>query len=164
MAKGGRGGQRASSNKVKHDFQKKRTTFNNANEKKTYKKAFNSFNNNLFDGLNHNIISNKYVTMDRISQDKNKICVNVSDSHLKKTKYGQALILDNTHVVFIKDWQVNRNYRNNYTNEVILDRKYFNVKTWGQHTDFTSSKDLMTFDKWVNVAKKQKNNKVEWEL
>lgn len=63
------------------------------------KKDFNDFR---FSGLNYKEKSNKYFTMNRVSEDENKVVVKVDSVHLFETKYGYALILDNTHVVFSK--------------------------------------------------------------
>ena len=122
-----------------------------------------------FEGLDFTSASNKYWTMNRVSEDGNKIVVKVDDSHLIKTKFGYALILDNTHVVFIKDWQVSANY---FGNEVLLTRQYWAVKEWGNHEYFEEDTDNLSFDKWLAVAKEQdsltdeegnKINRVKWE-
>lgn len=70
--------------------------------------------------------------MDRLSEDESKIVVKVGDSHLLKTKFGYALILNAEYVVFIKDWQVDRN---NYGNEVLLTKEYFIPQKWGDFSD-----------------------------
>lgn len=130
------------------------------------KKDFNEFR---FAGLNYRDKSNKYFTMDRVSADKNKIVVKVADEHLLPTKYGFALILDCSHVVFIKDWQVDRNY---YGNEVMLTKEYFNVKEWGDFSDFGEEPENLKWDTWLDTAKEQdslvdedgeKMNRVNWQ-
>lgn len=78
-----------------------------------------------FEGLNWRQYSTKYMTMDRVSADENKIVVRVGKDHLIQTRYGYALILDNTHVVFIKNWQVSISA---HGIEVLLTKEYFNVK------------------------------------
>ena len=127
-----------------------------------------SFNDFRFEGLNYKNISNKYMTMNRISDDKDKIVVKVADSHLQKTKYGYALILDHTHVIFLKDWQVDQNY---YGNEVLLNKKFFNVKEWGAWEDFFEEPEQLEWDTWMNAAIEQdsfvdengkKLNRVQW--
>ena len=97
---------------------------------KSKKEEFNEFR---FSGLEYRSKSNKYYTMNRVSEDENKIVVKVADDHLIKTQYGYALILDYSHVVFLKDWQVSCNY---FGNEVLLQREFFNVKEWGKHDEF----------------------------
>lgn len=113
------------------------------------KRDFNKFR---FAGLGFKEKSNKYFTMNRISEDANKIVVRVADEHLKKTKYGYALILDNRHVVFIKDWQVNQNY---FGNEVILTKEYFLAKEWGNFDEFEESSENLTWEKWLSIANSQ---------
>lgn len=139
-------------------------TANSKNEKNNMRETYSKFNEFRFDGLNHHQESNKYMTMDRVSNDKSKVVVSVTDNMLKGTKYGKALILDKTHVVFLKDWQVEKNNRTGIRNEVILDKKYFNVKQWGQHDSFfDNQKQWYNFDSWVGLANKQKDTKVTWQ-
>ena len=139
-------------------------TANSKNEKNNMRETSSKFNEFRFDGLNHHQESNKYMTMDRVSNDKSKVVVSVTDNMLKGTKYGKALILDKTHVVFLKDWQVEKNNRTGIRNEVILDKKYFNVKQWGQHDSFfDNQKQWYNFDSWVGLANQQKDTKVTWQ-
>lgn len=112
------------------------------------------FNNFRFDGLEAKDISNKYMTMNRLNSDETKIVVKVGDSHLQKTRYGFALILDTNHVVFVKDWQVDQNY---YGNEVLLTKEYFNVKEWGSFDDFGEEPKNYDWNTWVEAAKAQQN-------
>lgn len=112
------------------------------------------FNDFRFKGLEYKSCSNQYLTMKRVSDDENKIVVKVADSHLLKTKYGYALILDRTRVVFLKDWQVSDSY---FGNEIILQREYFNVKEWGEHDEFFENDEFLSFDAWLKVAKEQEN-------
>ncbi len=113
------------------------------------KRDFNEFR---FAGLGFKEKSNKYFTMNRISEDANKIVVRVSDNHLKKTKYGYALVLDCNHVVFVKDWQVDQNY---FGNEVILTKEYFLAKKWGNFDEFEESLENLTWEKWLSIANTQ---------
>jgi hypothetical protein len=123
------------------------------------KKDFNEFR---FEGLDFKPASNKYWTMKRVNADETKIVVNVGSHHLQKTKYGYALILDEKHVVFIKDWQVNQNY---FGNEVIIIKKYFNVKEWGQWESFGDEPENLEWAEWLRVAKLQQDAEtvVKWE-
>lgn len=122
------------------------------------KKDFNEFR---FEGLNYRDYSNKYFTMNRINDDENKIVIKVDDVHLVETKYGFAFILDKTHVVFLKEWQVSRNF---FGNEIILDKDYFQIKVWGNHENFLEeNEDELTFDKYKEIAKEQKETAVMWE-
>lgn len=108
--------------------------------------------------------------MNRVSEDQKKIVVKVGAEHLKATKYGYALILDDTHVVFIKDWQVSSNY---YGNEVLLQEEFFNVKEWGNFDEFGDCKENLNFATWLEAAKEQEAlidedgyhiNPVRWEI
>lgn len=91
--------------------------------------------------------------MDRLSEDESKIVVKVGDSHLLKTKFGYALILNAEYVVFIKDWQVDRN---NYGNEVLLTKEYFIPQKWGDFSDeFEDDEENLHWEHWVHAAKEQ---------
>lgn len=129
----------------------------------------NNFNDFRFEGLNYKECSNKYFTMDRVSKDENKIVVKVEDNHLIETRYGFALILDNTHVVFLKKWQVSQNY---FGNEVLLIREFFKPTEWGIHEEFMKEEDNYDFNTWLEIAKEQRDfvneegnkNKVLWKI
>ena len=121
------------------------------------------FNEYRFEGLNYRNFSNKYWMMDRVSENREKIVVKVADCHLFKTRYGWGLILDRTHVVWLKDWAVSANW---YGNEVMLDKQYFNVKQWGEHDEFGDlGDDEMTFEHWLDIAEQQQEAQtiVKWE-
>lgn len=122
------------------------------------KKDFNEYR---FAGLEHKEVSNKYLTMRRLNADETKIVVKVSESHIQKTKYGYALILDYDHVVFVKDWQVSDNY---YGVEVLLTKDYWNVKEWGTFDEFGEEPQNYEFNTWVEAAKEQQDseNIVRW--
>ena len=122
----------------------------------------NDFNEFRFAGLNCRRKSNQYLTMDRINADETKIVIRVADAHLCETPYGYAFILDATHVVFLRPWQVSRNY---FGNEVLLNRDYFVVKTWGDHLDnFSDSEDgsELTWEYRLEIAKLQHEQPVMW--
>lgn len=127
-----------------------------------------NFNEYRFEGLNYTDASNKYYTMERVNLDETKIVVKVANSHLLKTKFGYALILDYDHVVFLKNWQVNINY---FGCEVLLTKEFFNVKNWGEFSDFGEEKENLEWSTWVDVAKAQnaavdedgmRCNRVKW--
>lgn len=123
------------------------------------KKDFNEFR---FAGLDFKSASNKYLTMKRVSADESKIVVKVDKSMLQPTRYGYALILDDKHVVFIKDWQVNINY---FGCEVLLTKEYFNVKEWGTWESFGDEPQNLEWAEWLRVAKLQQDAEtvVKWE-
>ena len=127
-----------------------------------------NFNEYRFEGLNYTDASNKYYTMERVNSDETKIVVKVANSHLLKTKFGYALILDYDHVVFLKNWQVDINY---FGCEVLLTKEFFNVKNWGEFSDFGEEKENLEWSTWVDVAKAQNSavdedgmrcNRVKW--
>ena len=66
----------------------------------------NTFNDFRFEGLDYKEASNKYLTMKRVNAEGTKCVVKIAPKQIVKTKFGWALILDRTHVIFIKDWQV----------------------------------------------------------
>lgn len=122
-----------------------------------------SFNEFRFDGLKCREVSNKYFTMSRVSEDKNKIIVKVDDNHIVKTRYGYALILNAEYVLFLKEWQVDQNY---YGNEVLLNKEFFIPKKWGDFSlDFEFEEDNLDWNEWLNTAIAQNNeedNEVRW--
>lgn len=122
-----------------------------------------SFNEFRFDGLKCREVSNKYFTMSRVSEDENKIIVKVDDSHIVKTRYGYALILNAEYVLFLKEWQVDQNY---YGNEVLLNKEFFIPKKWGDFSlDFEFEEDNLDWNEWLNTAIAQNNeedNEVRW--
>ena len=131
-------------------------------------KKTREFNDFRFAGLDWSQISNKYLSMNRVGEDR--IVVKVDGNHLIKTKFGWALVLDITHVVFLKDWQVSCNY---YGNEVLIVEKYFTVKEWGCHEEFGESEENLDYNTWKKAAEEQdalvdeegsKLNAVRWEI
>ena len=123
------------------------------------------FNEFRFEGLDARKISNKYMTMKRVSEDKNKIVVKVGDTHILKTKFGYELILNAEYVVFLKDWQVDQNY---YGNEVLLNKEFFVLKKWGDFSlEFGYEEDNLNWEEWLNTAIAQSENEdnaVRWAL
>lgn len=102
---------------------------------------------------------------------ENKVVVKVADCHLISTRFGYALILDESHVVFLKSWQVSSNY---YGDEVLLQRNFFDVKEWGDFSDnFGENPDNLDFNCWLETARAQdaytdeegdRLNVVKWEI
>lgn len=101
-----------------------------------------------------------------MSDDGNTIIVKVNgNTHLQETKYGQALLLDQHHAVFLKDSEVSRNY---FGDEVKLTKDNFKVKEWGDWSKkglIGDSKENHSFNEWKKVASSQQKagNKVRWE-
>ena len=75
------------------------------------------------------------------------------------------LIIDQTHVVFLKDWAVSVNF---YGAEVLLDRSYFNIKEFGDFTFMVehADDDSYSFDGWYKIAKEQEEagTEVQWKI
>lgn len=110
------------------------------------------FNDFRFKGMKWIDASNKYILVERISEDEKKVIVRVADNQIFRTKYGFALIIDHNHVVFLKEWQVDNQIQ--FYN-ILLNEEYFNVKEFGEHEDFGDSDGLDNFKKWVDIAKSQ---------
>jgi hypothetical protein len=118
------------------------------------------FNRFRFAGLHHKDLSNKYFTMNRVSDDETKIVVRIDAGHLLQTKYGYALILDDKHVVFIKEWAVSDSY---YGTEVLLSKDYFTVKEWGDFPDYAENDQNLSWEHWLETAKLQAEYGTEYE-
>lgn len=118
------------------------------------------FNDFRFLDLDYYEVTNKYYTMNRVSENEEKIVVNVADSHLFPTRYGWGLVLDHKHALFLKDWQVNRNF---FGNEVLLDKPYFNPREFGTFEGFGENPEALTWEYWVNVALAQEGHEVRWK-
>lgn len=124
------------------------------------KEQFNAFR---FEGLDYRKVSNKYITMKRVNVEETKCVVKIAPEHLIKTKFGWALILDRTHVIFIKDWQVS--VSNYYGIEVLLDKEHFIIKNWGVYEEFADNDEFLKFKNWVEVAKTQDElNSDGWQI
>lgn len=128
----------------------------------------NDFNEFRFNGLDYRKKSNKYFTMKRVSNDESKIVVKMADDQVRETKYGYMLIIDDKHVVFLKNWQVSKNY---YGTEVLLNKEYFIIKEFGNFPEYMGNEENFDFNRWVEVAKSQDNlqdedgfkiNQVQW--
>lgn len=126
------------------------------------------FNNFRFAGLNYRKMSNKYLTMNRVSADESKIVVRIGSDHILPTEYGYALILNSENVCFLKHWQVSDGPTNT---EVLLQKEYFKVKQWGNFPNFPTDDKNLAFESWLEAAKAQdgwvnqeghKMNPVKW--
>ena len=141
---------------------------------KKMSKKTTEFNDFRFAGLEWRQYSNNYMTMKRFNDSMDKIVVKVASSHLFKSKFGYGLILDENHVIWLKDWQVSDNY---YGIEVLLDRKYFTPKEYGYFDEFCENPQNLQFETWLEAAKAQEAamakdedgdeyyfNKVKWQI
>lgn len=104
-------------------------------------------------------LSNKYNQLKgpHVSKDGDNAVVNISPSHVFPTKYGYGVIVDQSHTVFVKPWQVWGRNRDNGGYVVNFNRQYYNVKKWGNHDGFSSDSKtaLNDFNKVVKLAKQQ---------
>ena len=116
-------------------------------------KEFNDFR---FGDLNYNSINKHYYIMNRVSDDENKIVVNVDPNHIYETETEYALILDANTVVFLARWQVDYSY---YGVEVLLMKDHFAPKKWGDFSDsFFVDEDTSTWEHWLRAARLQESN------
>lgn len=103
--------------------------------------------------------SSVYVHANRVSKDEEHIAVMVDSGILKPTKYGFALQLDETHVQYIKDWQLKGQtlpYKGQVGTNVSLSKKYWNPKeTKYANPDFSQDSKQLSWDTWVKAAKEQ---------
>lgn len=123
-----------------------------------------------FEGLNLKKISNKYYTCDRVNADGTRIVVRVATGQLFRTRYGYGMILDRSHVVWLKDWQVSISYDKDglgdYFCEVIINKDYFNVKQWGEFNDYSDDAANLDWQAWLDAAKDQQahGTSVAWRV
>lgn len=118
-----------------------------------------NFNDYRFGGFDYGDYSNKYYKIkNHVSENEEKIIVCIGENHLVKTRFGYALILDNMHVIFLKSWQVSTSPQGNY---VLLDKKFWNVKEWGNFENFMVDENELKFETWLEAAKEQ-TDEIMW--
>ena len=105
--------------------------------------------------------SNKYLELkgSHVSKDGNNAIVNISENHVFSTKYGHGVVVDASHTVFIKDWQILGRNRTNNGVVINFNRDYYKVKEWGDHSEKFSNDSktaLNSFDKVVKLANDQR--------
>lgn len=113
--------------------------------------------NKRFRDLHYTDFNNKYLTMQRVSDDEEKIVVKVADSRLQKIEYGYKFILDYKRDIYLQlcDNVVSCNF---YGNEVLLARSFFKIIYSSKpHEIETYYESELTFDHWLEVAKEQSN-------
>lgn len=115
------------------------------------RKDFNKFR---FDGLDYQVHTVKYVTMDRVNADETKLIIRVVPEQIFKTQYGYGVHLNANFVLFLKEWQVDINM---YGCEIMLTKEYFKPKEFGFSKRFSDSKwdSLLKWETWVKIAKLQ---------
>lgn len=113
------------------------------------------FYRNIFTKLDpHNILNlDSYFTMNRVSKDETQCVVKVDSSRLRRSKYETyMLILDDSHVVFIKAWAVCFTH---YGPNVFLDEKYWNPKEFGKWDKYGEDDEMLDYRTWFMMAKNQ---------
>lgn len=118
---------------------------------------FNAFR---FAGLEHYDVSRRFMSMNRIDAEKTRVVIRFAESHVFKTQYGYGLILDRTHVLWLKDWQVSDNC---YGVEVVLTKQYFTPKAAAKpFSDFDDNPDMLAWEEIVRIAEEQAETPVRW--
>lgn len=104
--------------------------------------------------------SNKYMTLRgaQVSEDGENAVILLSAEHVFPTRYGYGVIVDANHVVWIKDWQVWGQTRNNHY-VINFSKTFYQVKEYGGFSDSFSygveDSLLGTFDSVVKIANEQ---------
>ena len=111
------------------------------------------FNKFRFEGLDYKTSGKSHWSMKRISDDESKIIVDVAPEQIFGTKYGFGLILDRTHVCFVEDWNVLAGMYGH--TQVILSKRYFKAKEFGERDDYADDGYNCTWDAWLMAAKRQ---------
>lgn len=111
------------------------------------------FNKFRFEGLDYKTSGKSHWSMKRISDDESKIIVDVAPEQIFGTKYGFGLILDRTHVCFVKDWNVLAGMYGHTL--VVLSKQYFKAKEFGERDDYADDGYNCTWDAWLMAAKRQ---------
>ena len=111
------------------------------------------FNEFRFEGLDYRTSGKGHWSMLRLSGDQEKIVVDVDPGQLFETRYGYALILDRTHVCFLKGWNVLNGMYGHVL--VILTKGYFAPKEFGERDGFADDPVNCGWDAWLTAAKEQ---------
>lgn len=94
----------------------------------------------------------------RISGNGKNVLVRIPSDLVFSTKFGFGIIVDDTHVAFVKAWQCWGKTTNGQYHYFNLDRKY-KVKEWGDFSNklsqLTEFPTLSTFDDILSLAKEQ---------
>ena len=78
-------------------------------------------------------LSNKYNHFigSHVSRDGNNAVLNIGSEHVFPTKFGYGVIVDRSHTVFVKPWQVWGRNRDNGGYVINFNKQYYNVKNGG---------------------------------
>ena len=130
----------------------------------------NEFNNFRFGDMGYKIHTIRYMTMNRVNEDKTKVVVKVDPRMLYKTKFGYAMHLNEKYVIYLKEWQVDMNPDGC---EILLNKDYFKPVEYGFSRGYQGYDHLLNWDTWVRIATKQdaaldlegnKANEVKWMI
>lgn len=139
----------------------------------------------MYEGLGFEEASNKYCEITkRVSDDENKVLINVSSNQVFSTQYGYGLKVGKNKVVWLKSWQVlkvadwwqtemTRGY------QVMLNKEYYIAKDSTREFDievgdcesdssFEKENKYHGWEDMVNIAKAQEgsleNNPVKFKI
>ncbi len=101
--------------------------------------------------------SNKRFTFDGTAHD-NEDLVTVITGNVRRYKDGYVLVVGNSEVVFLKDWQICPIYNHETVGNafaVKLDRKFFRTYTWKSYFPDFGFDESDTFDSLKKAAKEQ---------
>lgn len=122
----------------------------------------NKFYKNIFAKLKPKdmITDNKYFSMERTSSDESQCIVTVSENRLRRSKFDTyMLILDQTHVLFLKKWAVCFTPKGP---NVFLDSNFWNVKEFGNFEKYGDDEEMLNFETWYHIALNQTDKQVLW--
>lgn len=111
------------------------------------------FNEFRFAGLDYKVAGKRHWSMRRVAEGGGRILVDVAPEQLFQTMYGYALILDRTHVAFVKDWCVLDGEWGSVL--VLLDQRYFVPKEFGEHDGYGDDPDNLEWRAWLAAATAQ---------
>lgn len=140
---------------------------------KSQKQKSLDFYSNMYEGLGFGEASNKYCEITkRVSDDEQKIIINVDSNQIFSTQYGYGLKVGKNHVVWLKNWQVIDVadwFRTSLTSgrQVLLNKDFYIVKESTREFDnievgdcasdseFEKQNKYHGWEDMVNVAKAQ---------
>lgn len=130
----------------------------------------------LFKGLRPTQESRKYWECNRVSDEEDKVVVNISRSSIFQTKYGYGLIVGQTKVVWVKSWQVLEEnwYTPSGTKDVVLTKDYYkvvdstrefsdiSVGDCASDSEFEKANGYHSWEDMVSIARAQKEIPVKF--
>lgn len=126
--------------------------------KRFRKKKPSVINSYRFDGLHCRSSGKGYYTMQRVSDDKDKIVLLVNAGQILKTARGYFFYLDYDTVIILEDWQLSKNI-NGY--DIILFKNDFQpCRTFKKNKWFKRSFRTFDFESLLKHAETQ--GSVQW--